>query len=388
MFIRTVFSFLLFFTGMYRLSAQTTVSDSIVSGGIQRVYKLYIPTLYNNTTSLRPLILNMHGYTSNASQQQTYTNFMPIADTANFLMVYPEGTFLPGTSNTYWNADFYSTGVNDVLFLSDLIDTLSAHYRIDPNRIYATGFSNGGFMSYTLACELSNKIAAIASVSGTMSDTQFGVSGSSCHPSRPVPVMHIHGDADGTVPYNGGNILGINIMAVDSVLHFWTAYNQCNPIPTITSVPDINTFDNCTAVHYVYDGGSSGTTVELFKIISGGHTWPGSFPINWWEATNQDINASKEIWRFFSSYQLGSTTSVNSNLHSDSELQLFPNPASNALYVKAEKTKTIVLVNLAGQVLSTHLIQNSAVIPIAHLNSGIYFVKDMSDGKCLKLVKE
>ena len=155
----------------YVLSAQVTVVDSIFSGGMYRNYRIYIPSIYTGTAA-RPLIINMHGYTSNALQQQFYSNFEPIADTANFLMVYPNGTFT-GTVQ-FWNAGISSAGVNDISFLSNLIDSLKAQYNIDLNRVYSTGMSNGGFMSHTLACELSNRITAIASVTGSIFITQYG----------------------------------------------------------------------------------------------------------------------------------------------------------------------------------------------------------------------
>jgi polyhydroxybutyrate depolymerase len=151
--------------------SQTLVVDSIFTGGIYRNYRLYIPAIYTGA-SARPLIINMHGYTSNAIQQQLYSNFGPIADTANFLMVYPNGTSSGGSQ--FWNAGISPLGVNDISFLSNLIDSLKAQYNIDLNRVYSTGMSNGGFMSHTLACELSNRITAIASVTGSIFVSQYG----------------------------------------------------------------------------------------------------------------------------------------------------------------------------------------------------------------------
>lgn len=330
-------------------TAQITITDSIVSNGIQRQYRLYIPAVYNNTSSPRPLVIIMHGYTGSAANIQSHTNFMPIADTANFLMVYPQGTYIPTTTNTYWNANFYANGVNDIAFIEDLIDTLSKQYRIDSTSIFATGFSNGGFMSHTLACALSNKIAAIASVSGTMADTQFG---SHCQPARAVPVMQIHGTSDATVYYNGGTNLGINMMAVDSVLQFWISNNKCDTAPLVSNVPDIDTFDNCTAIHYVYGGGTSGATVELYKIVLGGHTWPGSFPINFWEATSQDVKASKEIWRFFSANKMVLPTAVNDV--AARTIAVYPTPAERVLNFNIGdennmELKTIKVSNLLGK---------------------------------------
>jgi polyhydroxybutyrate depolymerase len=279
---------LIFISSLFSIKAQTTVIDSIFVGGIYRNYRLYVPSIYTGATA-RPLILNLHGYTSNANQQQLYSNFMPIADTANFLMVYPNGTLLSG--QPFWNAGMSSSLVNDIAFLNALIDSLDLTYNINLNRIYSTGMSNGGFMSHTLACELSNRITAIASVTGSIFTTQYGTN---CHPTRPVPVMQVHGTSDPTVPYAGN--VSQNMMPVDSVVKYWVTKNGCNPTPTFSNVPNTSTTDGCTAEHYQYNGGTSGSTVELFKIIGGLHTWPG-FPFGG-TGTNMDINASKEIWRF------------------------------------------------------------------------------------------
>ena len=139
------------------LSAQTTILGSIQSGGLTRDYRLYRPAAYTGNTPV-PLIINMHGYTSNSLEQEFYGDFRSIADTANFLIVHPNGT-LDNQGNRFWNTFGTGSTVDDVAFISDLLDALQATYNIDPQRIYSTGMSNGGFMSYTLACELNDRIA-------------------------------------------------------------------------------------------------------------------------------------------------------------------------------------------------------------------------------------
>ena len=135
---KTLLSLILIST-LFAVKAQTTVIDSIYVGGQYRSYRLYVPAIYTGATA-RPLILNLHGYTSNAQQQQLYSNFMPIADTANFLMVYPNGTYSSG--QRFWNAGLSSALVNDIAFLSALIDSLDLTYNINLNRVYSTGLSN------------------------------------------------------------------------------------------------------------------------------------------------------------------------------------------------------------------------------------------------------
>lgn len=375
---------ILFISILFISQAQTTIIDSIISGGIYRNYRLYIPAIYTGVTP-RPLILNLHGYTSNASQQQLYSNFMPIADTANFLMVYPNGTFSSGQQ--YWNAGLSGTLVNDIAFLSALIDSLDLTYNINLNRVYSTGMSNGGFMSHTLACELSNRITAIASVTGSIFTTQYG---SYCHPTRPVPVMQIHGTSDPTVPYAGNISQGM--MPIDSVVKYWVTKNGCNPTPTFSNVPNINTADGCTAEHYQYNGGISGSTVELFKIIGGVHAWPG-FPYGG-VGTNLDINASKEIWRFFNKYTLSNLTGINENEALTKSLSIYPNPANSVLNFNIDKAANsfvgIEITDVLGKVVLSETTSSNS-ISVDKINSGIYFISVKTGNGAvakLKFIKE
>ncbi len=361
--------------------AQTTIIDSIFSGGQYRSYRLYIPTIYNGTTA-RPLILNLHGYTSNASQQQFYSNFMPIADTANFLMVFPQGT-KDGSNQPYWNAGISSSLVNDIAFLNSLIDSLDLTYNINLNRVYSTGMSNGGFMSHTLACELSNKITAIASVTGSIFTSQYG---NFCNPTRPVPVMQIHGTSDPTVPYAGN--LSQGMMPIDSVVKYWVIKNGCNPSATFSNVPNTNTTDGCTAIHYQYTGGNLGSTVELYKIIGGTHTWPG-FPFGG-VGTNMDINASKEIWRFFNKYTLSSLTSINENNTFSKSLIIYPNPTNATLNFSLDNydnsLKIIEITDLLGKLLLAETTTSNS-ISVEKLNPGIYFITFKTERGAIAKVK-
>ena len=354
------------------ISAQTTIVDSVFSGGIFRKYRLYIPAIYNGNTP-RPMVIDLHGYTSNAANEQMYSNFMPVADTANFLVVYPQGTLLNG--QPYWNAGMTNTGVNDVQFISDLIGTIGNNYAVDHNCVYACGMSNGGFMSHTLACSLNNKITAIASVAGSMFLTQY----SNCWPSRAVPVMQISGNADGTVPYTGSTTM----LPIDTLVKYWVTKNSCNPVPQYTAVPDIYTGDGCTAEHYVYTGGTAGATVELYKILGGGHSWPGSpYVIG---ITNKDFLASLEIWLFFRKYTLDQFVGIK-ELSGIDNIRIFPNPSTNVVTVEGDRIETILIKDLSGKII---IKTDKKQIDISSLAQGIYSVVLISGNSCLvkKLIK-
>jgi polyhydroxybutyrate depolymerase len=265
---------------------QQTINASINHGGITRDYILYVPNSYVTGNQV-PLVFNFHGYTSNATQQMWYGDFRAIADTAGFIIVHPEGT-LDNSGATHWNVGWGGSTVNDINFTSTLIDSIASEYSINLDRVYSTGMSNGGFMSYQLACELSDRIAAIASVTGSMNPGWFN----SCNPSHPMPVMEIHGTADPTVLYT----------TVPNIIDFWRGINNCNNTPVLTNMPDINIIDGCTAEHQIWENGSNGVAVEHYKIIDGEHSWPGApFPNG---ITNQDINAAEKIWEFFNKYDI------------------------------------------------------------------------------------
>ncbi len=341
------------------MSQGVTIIDSITSGGIYRKFRLYVPAIYTGATAV-PLILNLHGYTSNAIQQQAYANFMPIADTANFLVVQPDGT--NGGGGQSWNAGF-GPGVNDVQFLKDLADSLSFIYTIDQNRIYSCGMSNGGIMSYYLACNLPNRIAAIASVTGSMLNSWF-----SCAPFRAFPIMEIHGTADATVNYLGDGTFA----PIDSIVKKWRVKNGCNPAPITFSVPDINMTDNSTAVNYRYTGGNDGTEVELYKVTGGSHSWPGAAPVI--ANTNQDFSATKEIWRFFRKYKLNQfVTSVENRNMEINTIKIYPNPSSAIVTVEGIENSKLTVYSLDGKKLL--FAENTNSLNIETLSPGLYFLE-------------
>ena len=337
-----IFTTLLFSLCLPLLSiGQQTIDGSITFAGIQRDYILYVPEIYTPGEAV-PLILNFHGYTSNAFEQLNYGDFRPIADTAGFIVVHPMGT-VDLLGNTHWNVGWGTSSVDDLGFTAALIDSLSAEYSINQDRIYSTGMSNGGFMSYHLACELSERIAAIASVTGTMNVNQPAT----CSPGHPMPVMEIHGTADATVPYTGNFLFGTTPAAVA----YWVTYNNCESTPSITAIPDTDGGDGCTAEHQVYTGGNNGSTVEHFKIINGEHTWPGSAFGG--VGTNQDIDACNEIWRFFSKYDIHgliNTTSV-ADVNLTKTVSVFPNPANDAMTIvwPGVETADYTVSSLTGQ---------------------------------------
>lgn len=357
------------------LNAQITIIDTIESGGIDRNYRLYIPTAYDGSEPV-PLVLNLHGYTSDAFGQDLYANFRVIADTANFLIVIPNGT-LNDLGDRYWNCfTVPGDGVDDVAFLSDLIDSISATYNVDPNRIYSTGMSNGGFMSHALACELSNKIAAIASVAGSIDKDRFPF----CDPQHPMPVLQIHGTEDEIVPFDGN----FDFMPVEDILDYWITINNCDAAADFTEIPDLVPSDLCTAEHYVYGGGDNNVNVELFKIIDGGHTWPGT-ALTFLGVTNLDINACKEIWYFFSRYRLDELTPITDQATTiNDQIKLNPNPASEYINISINDNtliNTLIIFDLQGKKIMeiNDLNTTNYSLNLEKFISGTYYIQIKGD---------
>lgn len=350
--------------------AQTTTSGSYVFDGETREYRVYIPSAYDGTTPV-PLVFNLHGYGSNNVEQEQYGDFRAIADTANFIIVHPMG-LVDLFGSTHWNA-FGTSDVDDVGFLSSLIDTIYAAYNIDGNRIYSTGMSNGGFMSHKLACLLSGRIAAVASVTGSITLTEIDA----CITNHPMPVMQIHGTADETVPYDGNVIF----MPVEDVVAHWVSFNECTNEPITTELPDIDPTDGCTVTHYLYEDGLLGSTVEFYKVTNGGHTWPGSaFDIG---ETTYDFNASKEIWRFFSQYSMIELTSGVTEEEAGFSFDIYPNPSNESavtLNFSSLEDKLITVTNLMGQVIFQKSVSQTSV-EINLENQGIYLVTVEAEGQ-------
>ena len=279
-------------------SEQKTIN--ITFDGVARNFIVYLPSGYNNSGKM-PLIFAMHGGSGTPEGMINIANFKTIADRDKVVLVYPEGV------QKNWNDGRPTApnqlGINDVVFFNQMCDYMINNYSVDEKKIYATGISNGGFMSTRLGCELSNRIAAIAVNAATIEATTIAPN---CKPNRPVPAIYIHGTTDPLVPFLGGQITAGGTAGGTILSHFqaidkWVTINGCNPTPTVTDLPDIAN-DGTTIKQRVYSGGANGSEVVSYVVLNGGHTWPQGYQyLN--EAiigkTSQDMNACEVIWTFF-----------------------------------------------------------------------------------------
>jgi len=291
---------IIFFAPLLCVSQQI-VHDSIFHDNVYRTYITYVPSIYNSSNAV-PLIFNLHGRGGNSLIAMYQADFRDIADTANFIIVHPKG-LLNANGESHWNYG-NSTG-DDIGFINALYDKLIIDYNININRVYSVGMSNGGAMSYYLACDMSDKIASIASVTGAMTFIQL----SSCNPIHPTPILQIHGTNDTIVGFSS-MIFGID---------YWKNYNNCDLIADTISIPDYVLSDSSTVDHIIFKNGNNGVTTELYKVYNGGHTWPGTSAFFNNGVVNYDIDASVEIWKFFSKYDISGLINQTSKVNEFSE---------------------------------------------------------------------
>lgn len=275
----------------YSANADT---GSFVSSGIEREYLLYVPQSYDRSKPT-PLVISMHGAGLWGAAQRDMSQFNRVADREGFIVVYPSG--FGGRGIRVWHEEAASGTSRDVKFISELIDTLEAHYNIDSARIYANGLSNGGGMSFALSCTLSHRIAAV----GLVASAQL-LPFKWCTDPHPVPMIDFHGTADPEAPYQGGMswvARGRRFPGQVSWAASWAQRNRCAPRPTDSRVaPDV--------IRRVYTGCANGAAVELYTIEEGGHTWPGGGHHPEWFVgrTTYSIDASQVMWEFFRDHPL------------------------------------------------------------------------------------
>lgn len=352
----------LLFISQFSLQAQQTLDGAITVDGVDRTYIIHFPTATVEESAGLPLVFNLHGYTSTAAQQEFYSGMNTTSDANNFIVCYPEGL------GNAWNIGFAGgSTADDVGFISALIDEFSDLYQINTKRVYSCGMSNGGFMSYELACKIPEKIAAIASVTGSM------VANIDCDlNSEGMPVLQIHGTEDQVVPYAGST----GFMPIDDVIEFWVEKNGCSITGTyVTPIANNDPDDGSTVNHLVHSACNNLKNVELFKVEGGEHTWPGSsFTIL--GVTNQDINGSEEIWKFFNRYTLdGASTSVNETSLSN-DLMVSPNPVDRLLQINFANN-LVILHNSNG--IEVGRSTDTQTLDVSQLSSGIYILCIVTD---------
>ncbi len=372
----------LFFLTIFSSSAvvaQMQLDKTLVYDGETRSYTVYIPASYQGTSNV-PLLFNFHGGNGDIASQLYVSDMRPLAEADEFILVYPQALGDPNDGNSANWTHKEPTTHDDIFFVEAMIDELATEYMIDQNRVYGCGYSNGGEFCFDLACRLSHRIAAIGVVARSMYIETFNT----CAPTYPIGIVTIHGTED---EYNGLVWGGVTYyISLDDTNEYWSNYNNTNSEAVILDVPNTNTSDGSTVEHHIWENGDGCVSVEHFKVINGGHDWPGTFG-------NMDIDASVEIWNYVSQYDINGLidcdgTSVLENIESNNRITIYPNPTTDFLTIDMDGNtqQSIEVYSMVGKLLMSEKIHsNTQTIDVSHLSSNIYFLK--IGGDVLKFVK-
>ncbi len=336
------------------------ISQVVGAETISREYILHVPQNYDASIP-SPLIINLHGFGDCASDYSKligeFYNFNELADEENIILAYPQGAYRPEKEDTYWEPG--DNGVNeidanDVYFIEELVSKLSNEFNLNPEMIYACGYSNGGMMAYSLGCNSNDLFSAIGIMSGTMLEED-------CSLENPIPIVKFHGIDDEVLPYNGSQWY----QSVEEVVNFWLNQNAINS-NTLSSTP----LNGGKVILDEYSGGNSESCLQLYTIIEefdkpGGHVWfsdaiEGSTPNN-------------IMWNFFKE----NCAITNSTSESTEQLiELYPNPVEQNLIIDHAMSQEYSVSNLDGKLLLKGRIKSNAeAISMQNLQSGMYIIR-------------
>lgn len=270
---------------------------TVVVAGVTRSWLLHVPASYSGTRPV-PVVLLLHGGGGRAAGIERSTGgFSALADRHGFIAVYPD------SRRGHWDdgRETVTDATDDVAFIDELLDALAAEYRVDARRVYAAGISNGGMMSMRLACELSGRFAAIATVGANMP----AALAATCRPSRAVPLVMFSGTADPLMPYGGGRVagpVGGVVLSAPETAAFWARRNAGAATSQTRTLVDADPGDGTTTELLEFTG-----DVALYRVHDGGHTWPGGtqyLPVRFVGKVSKDFSANEMIHAFFDRHVL------------------------------------------------------------------------------------
>lgn len=266
--------------------------SSLEVDGMSRSFLVHLPDDYYEHDVSRPLVIGLHGAGGSAIQFEEDYDLHETVNQHGGIAVFPEGVPSNGKLNLrFWNAgncchDAMDRNIDDVAFIRELIEHLTKDLRIDKDRVYVTGMSNGGMLAYRLACEIPEYITAVAVVSGALMTE-------SCTPNKPVPILHIHSEKDLKVPMRGGKGLGgYHFTPTKFAFDTWASANQCDST--------VSRIDHKSYYEIRAEGCMEGYSVALYVTQDGGHSWPGARKARpAADEPSQAIEANDVIWTFF-----------------------------------------------------------------------------------------
>ena len=333
-------------------------------GGITRQYIYYEPTELNEQL---PLVFVMHGFTGDANDIKNYSKMNDFADQYGFAVCYPRGTVDSG-GNRFWNVGYafhQNETVNDVGFLTELAVYLQDTQGLNPDYTFATGMSNGGEMCYMLACQAYDTFKAVAPVAGMILQVILD----ECDESPAIPIFEIHGSQDNVTPLSGDpdNNDGWGAYpSIQSTINYFAEKNECT-IVVNGLVPNIDTSDNSFIESEKHLNGINENEVWYYKVVGGGHDWPGAWG-------NMDIEAGQEAWLFFQNY-IDANLLNNNSLTIEKSVHIFPNPSNHFIQIEKLENLEIIETNLYNTLGVNQKIKLSyESMDLSSLNSGIYIL--------------
>lgn len=339
--------------------AQQT-NETTTINGVQREYIQYLPINFDVNTEHLPTVIILHGL-GGTNAQMAVGGFNQIADTARCIALYPQGLPNAFSQNAWNNGTAASSTADDLAFINYLMDKTINDLNSNPAKQYITGFSMGSIMSYHLACNLNDRVAAIGAMAGPMSTSDLN----SCSPSYSTPIIHFHGTDDATVPYNANPLPTLSL--VTETLDFWKNQKTCGTTQDSIRIND-SANDGLTTDQFIYDNCDADGSLEHWRINGGGHDYYVQ-PLN-------DFTHSIEVWLFLRKWshpnQLNQTTSLNEEVI---DIKVYPNPASKEIELKINDIEkyTIKVYTKEGKLTTSVFSDNK--LNISSLQNGMYFIR-------------
>lgn len=351
--------------------AQLT-NETVTIGAASRTYKQYLPTAFDPQNEQVPLVIILHGL-GGTSADMVAAGFNNIADTARVIALYPQGKPNSYGQNSWNNGTGLSSTADDSAFMNSLIDSMIVNYNVNPAQVYVTGFSMGSIMSYHLACVLNMRVAAIGCMAGTMSTSDI----QTYTPTYATPVIHLHGTADGTVPYNSGALSTLSL--VPETMDFWKNVHGCDATADSTRITDVAS-DNITVDRFRYDNCNPNGSLELWRLNGADHVYLYQ-PIN-------DITEMMEVWLFMRRWTHPSPQPLAVMSLSTNEASVFPNPSTGLFHLQSSVSRLFEVQNVEGKtIFSGELTNGETMIDLNTAPAGIYFLKTATSiSKLIKIM--
>lgn len=339
-----------------------TLSAQVQHFTWQNVQREYLVRTPANHDGLLPVMFFLHGLGDNITRCDQEYNFQQMAERFGWAIVVPQARNLG--MGTMWNVGMTNSDVDDAGFLLALLDSLTAQYQLDPDSVFFTGFSMGGFMTHRMAIEHGDRITACAPVSGLIYNAQASLT-----PVAPVRMLHIHGTNDNVVGYNGySSAFGMTLgLGVDAIMDYWQNTNGCTGEPAIDTLPDLKN-DGLRFIRYTYN---CGTDLQHLKVVGGTHTWYDD---------QYDVDYKNVIYEFFT----GRSAPSGIPDRKTGQLRVWPNPTNGNLNIQLPDSdspaKNIKVFDVYGKLVDVVETQRAASLQTVQINlsrypDGVYFVQ-------------